>query len=120
MPGGTLGQELRDHRARHGLSQRSLARRVGTSQDAISRIERGVESPSFERFSDLLLAMGERPVLRTEPLAAVHPEDLQASRALSPRERLYESASWNLVATRLELAGAMARRAGHPATRRSS
>ncbi|HEY3960072.1 MAG TPA: hypothetical protein VGL68_06120 [Solirubrobacteraceae bacterium] len=35
---------------------------------------------------------------------------------MSPRERLREAASWNLVATKLELAGAQARKAGDPAT----
>jgi len=113
----SLGQVIRARRLRHGLSQRALARRAGTSQDAISRIERGRESPSFERFRELLLVMGERPVLGTEPFTAVPVEALRAARALSPRERLSESASWNLVATRLERAGEAARSVGHPATR---
>lgn len=39
--------------------------------------------------------------------------------SLTPAERLREAASWNLAATRLELAGEDARRAEHPATRRS-
>ncbi|MEX2195774.1 MAG: helix-turn-helix transcriptional regulator [Thermoleophilaceae bacterium] len=115
-----LGELVRLARLRHGLSQRQLAVRVGTSQDAISRVERGRESPSFERFRELLLAMGEEPSLRTAALDCdLSDDDLRASLSLSPAERLRESASWNLVATRLEIAGAEARRAGHPATRPS-
>lgn len=113
------GATLRAARERHGLSQRRLALRAGTSQDAISRIERGRESPTFERFRELMLAIGEQPVLEVVQLEMAA-NDVASARALSPRERLLESASWNLLATKLEIAGADARRAGHPATRRAS
>jgi transcriptional regulator with XRE-family HTH domain len=102
---------LREARKRHGISQRELALRARTSQDAISRIERGVESPTLERLSHLLILLGERLVLSTEPLA----EGGQTV-PRTARERLREAASWNLVATQLEIAGAQARKAGHPAT----
>jgi transcriptional regulator with XRE-family HTH domain len=105
-----LGDELRAARLRHGVSQRSLARRAATTQTSISRIESGRESPSFERFTQLLLALGERPRLTVEPLELdVDLDDLAHGRRLTPHERLAESASWNLVATRLEIAGARAR-----------
>lgn len=114
-----LGSLVAQARRRHGLSQRGLAVRAGITQASVSRIERGLESPSFARFEQILLAMGERPVVCTEPLALdADPAALRAGAALSPAERLREAASWNLVAGRLELAGAAARRAGHPATRR--
>jgi transcriptional regulator with XRE-family HTH domain len=105
---------LRDARRRQGMSQRELALRAQTSQDAISRIERGVESPTLERLTHLLMLLGERLLMDTEPLltgtgGGTAPE--------SPRERLREAASWNLVAGQLEIAGADARRAGHPATK---
>lgn len=104
---------LREARERQGISQRRLALRAGTSQDAISRIERGVESPTVERLAKLLLVLGERLELNAAPLAEVEGpvEDLTAG------ERLREAASWNLVASELEIAGARAREAGHPATR---
>jgi transcriptional regulator with XRE-family HTH domain len=105
-----LGEHLRSARLRHGVSQRSLALRAGTTQTAISRIESGRESPSFERFTQLLLALGERPSLRVEPLEPdVDADDLAHGRRLTPEQRLAESASWNLVATRLEIEGARAR-----------
>lgn len=63
-----LGEHVRAQRLRHGVSQRSLAIRARTTQAAISRIERGLESPSFERFTQLLLVLGERPVLTVKPL----------------------------------------------------
>jgi transcriptional regulator with XRE-family HTH domain len=105
-----LGDQLRAARLRHGVSQRSLARRAGTTQAAISRIESGAESPSFERFAQLLLVIGERPVLGTAPLEHdLDADDLAHGRRLTPEQRLAESASWNLVATQLEIAGAQAR-----------
>lgn len=105
------GDQLRAVRLRHGVTQRSLARRAGTSQAAISRIEAGAQSPSFERFEQLLLVLGERPEIRTIPLEhELDPSDLAHGRRLTPEQRLAESASWNLVATQLEIAGAAARR----------
>jgi transcriptional regulator with XRE-family HTH domain len=109
----TASELLREARARHGISQRRLALRAGTSQDAISRIERGVESPTLERLAHLLMMLGERLELNTVPLVTAEGEFAR----LTPRERLREAASWNLVAGKLEIAGAEARRAGHPATR---
>lgn len=104
---------LREARTRNGISQRRLALRAGTSQDAISRIERGVESPTLERLAHLLMVLGERLELDTAPLVEA---GVDVAR-LTPRERLREAASWNLVATKLEIAGSEARKAGHPATR---
>jgi transcriptional regulator with XRE-family HTH domain len=104
---------LREARTRQGISQRRLALRARTSQDAISRIERGVESPTLERLTHLLMMLGEDLELNTVALA-----DAEAHVArLTPRERLREAASWNLVASELEIAGALARQAHHPATR---
>jgi transcriptional regulator with XRE-family HTH domain len=104
---------LREARTRQGLSQRRLALRAGTSQDAISRIERGVEAPTLERLANLLMVLGERLELDSVPLRETDGGHV----LLTMRERLREAASWNLVATKLEIAGAQARKAGHPATR---
>ena len=106
-----LGELVQSTRRRKGVSQRSLAIRAGTTQAAISRIETGRESPSYERFTTLMLVLGERPQLTLEPLELdVDPGELAYGRRLTLKERLAESASWNLVATQLEIAGAVARR----------
>lgn len=92
--------------------------RAGTSQDAISRIERGVEAPTLERFEQLLLAMGQRLVLDMEPLKSpVSSAELALSAQLSPAERLREAVSWNKLASEVAIAGARARREEHPAAR---
>lgn|SRR5512146_1057713 len=111
------GGVLREAREQQGLSQRQLALRAGTSQDAISRIERGVEAPTLERLAQLLMALGLRPVLSVEPLEGpVHETELSAAGAMSPSERLSEASSWNRMAAQLGAAGEQARSEGHPAT----
>lgn len=115
-----IGGVLREAREQQGLSQRRLALRAGTSQDAISRIERGVEAPTLERFAQLLVALGRRPVLTVEPLdSPVAQSELVASDAMTANERLREASSWNRVASQLAIAGERARSEGHPATRSS-
>src|SRR5271163_4154646 len=89
---------LREARARHGVSQRQLALRARTSQDAISRIERGAESPTLERLTHLLLVLGERLELDSVPLVEAAGDLARPT----VRERLREAASWNLVASKLE------------------
>ncbi len=105
-----LGDELRAARLRHGLTQASLARRAGTTQAAISRIESGLESPRFERFASLLRVLGEQATITIMPVEPeLDPAELAHSRRLTFEQRLTESASWNLVATQLEIAGVEAR-----------
>lgn len=114
-----VGGVLRKAREQRGLSQRRLALRAGTSQSAISRIERGAETPTLERLTQLLLVMGLRPVLSIEPLDSSVPQsELAATDVMSPSERLREASSWNRVASRLAIAGEQARNEEHPATAR--
>jgi len=118
--GFEIGSALREAREQQGLSQRRLALRAGTSQDAISRIERGVEAPTLERFAQLMLVLGRKPVLGIELFESPVPEaELAVGLEMTAAERLREAASWNLVASRLAKTGEQARKDGHPATRRS-
>jgi len=114
-----VGSVLRAAREQQGLSQRRLALRAGTSQDAISRIERGVEAPTLERFAQLMLVLGRQPVLHVEPLDSPVPgSELGAVTEMTARERLREASSWNRVASRLAVVGEQARGEDHPATAR--
>jgi transcriptional regulator with XRE-family HTH domain len=60
------GRLLREARTRHGLSQQRLARRAGTTQSAISRIEQERISPTVQTLGELLNLMGEELVLTAE------------------------------------------------------
>lgn len=91
-------------RQRHAVSQRSLARRAGTSQSWISDIERGHVSPTDDALRRLLMCMGEELVLDTRRMdghRAHDAEQFARIREASMSERLEEAASWS------ELAAAM-------------
>jgi UDP-N-acetylglucosamine 1-carboxyvinyltransferase len=64
----TPGELVRERRLKHGLTQRRLAHRAGTSQSAIARIENGKEDVTWQRLRSLLLAMGEQPTLDVRPI----------------------------------------------------
>lgn len=57
------GRLLREARVRHGLSQARLAIRAGTTQSAISRIEKERVSPTVQTLAELLHLLGEELVL---------------------------------------------------------
>lgn len=62
----TPGELLREARRRHRISQKRLAIRAGTTQSAISRIERDRISPSVETLRELLHLLGEDLTMSTE------------------------------------------------------
>jgi transcriptional regulator with XRE-family HTH domain len=62
----TPGRLLREARIRHGVSQESLAIRAGTTQSAISRIEKDRISPTVQTLAELLFLLGEDLVLTAE------------------------------------------------------
>lgn len=104
------GQVIRQRRLAHGLTQAQLALRAGTTQTALSRLERGEISPTFATLERLLFVLGEEAALRVVPLEgdhdAAHLADLHAR---SPSERLELAMSWNRLAGEVALAGARAR-----------
>ncbi|HEV7770001.1 MAG TPA: helix-turn-helix transcriptional regulator [Solirubrobacterales bacterium] len=61
------GQILREARLRHEVSQGELATRAGTTQSAISRLEKDRVSPSVETLKNLLFVLGEDLILGSEP-----------------------------------------------------
>jgi transcriptional regulator with XRE-family HTH domain len=89
--------ELRD---RHGLSQAELAHRAGTTQQAISRLERGGVSPTVAMLEHLAAVCGERLSVGTAPREVpFDPDQLAAQASLSMAERLELASSWNQLAT---------------------
>jgi transcriptional regulator with XRE-family HTH domain len=87
---------LRTVRRRHGLTQAQLAARARTSQAAISRIERGLVSPSVATLATLLDLMGEELALQAHPIDYGHDVTLNREKlALTPDERLARGASFS-------------------------
>jgi ribosome-binding protein aMBF1 (putative translation factor) len=93
------GHLVREARRRAGLSQDELADRVGTTQSAIARLERGRAVPTLERTRELIRACGLE--LRFE-LVPIDESDLslaQTNRTLTIDGRLRQNAGFvSLVA----------------------
>lgn len=90
----TPGELLRDARRRHGLTQGQLAARARTSQAAISRIERGLVSPSVETLRTLLDLMGEELVLDARAIDYGHDRTLNHQNLqFTPEQRIDRQAS---------------------------
>lgn len=99
------GSIVRDARQRHGLSQERLARRAGTSQAFVSRIERGEISPTVDTLERLLLVVGERLALaapqRLDGPLDDDPDQRDRVRRLSPSERLERAFAANRFASEI-------------------
>ncbi len=54
---GQLGPQLQQLRKQQGLSQAALGRRIGLSQERISRIERMPEKVTFDQILTVLMAL---------------------------------------------------------------
>lgn len=73
----------------HGLSQKQLAIRGGTTQSAIARIERDGVSPSIKTMTGLLQVMEEDFVFGARPRnSGTDLSRIQANLELTPTERL--------------------------------
>jgi transcriptional regulator with XRE-family HTH domain len=98
----TSGELVRATRKRQRVTQAQLALRAGTSQNAVSRIERGDVSPSVETIERLLAAMGERLELSVKRIEGEFDTDhLADSMKQTMSERLERSFAWNRFAGRL-------------------
>lgn len=105
------GHILRERRLANGLTQKQLAIRTGSTQPAISRLERDEISPTFETFERLFQVMGEEAELVVRrPDGQYDRARLASLRARPPAERLALALSWNGLAGRFAREGANARR----------
>ena len=85
----TAGHLLREARRRRGVTQAQLAARARTSQAAISRIERGLVSPSVATLGSLLHLMGEELELGAREVDWGHDRELlRRNLAKTPDERV--------------------------------
>jgi transcriptional regulator with XRE-family HTH domain len=85
----TPGRLLREARLRHGVSQEGLAIRAGTTQSAISRIEKDRISPTVQTLTELLYLLGEDLTLASENRdAGIDPTLIDERLRMSEEERL--------------------------------
>ncbi|MEX2155301.1 MAG: helix-turn-helix transcriptional regulator [Gemmatimonadales bacterium] len=89
----TAATLLRQARTRAGLSQRVLARRAGTAQSVVARIEAGQTSPTWETLERLLAAAGVELRAQIEPRVVVGShmlDDVPRILEMTPEQRLEE------------------------------
>ena len=104
------GELVRAVRTRRGLTQAALARRAGTTQTAISRLESGGRSPTIATLRRLLQVMGEDLQLETSSLQRAHdPDHLRAELALAPAQRLERAFAWMRLNTAIRSGARRAR-----------
>ena len=64
-----LASALIDARSRAGLTQQELAKKIGTTQPVVARLESGRTRPSMRTLERLAKATGSRLLIRFEPSA---------------------------------------------------
>jgi transcriptional regulator with XRE-family HTH domain len=64
-----LVEELIKARAHSGLTQEEIARRMGTTQSVVARLESGKSMPSTRTLKKYAEATGTRLIIRFEPAA---------------------------------------------------
>ena len=99
---------VREARKRAGLTQAELAKRVGTSQSAIARLERGGVTPTLAKLDQLVRACGLELEVRLVPADDHDWTLIQRNLRLTPTERLGKAAATR----RLVAAGRRARQEG--------
>ncbi len=100
-----MGPDLvREARKRAGLTQAELARRVGSTQPAIARLESGRVQPTFDRVVELLKACGFDLHVHLEPRDGSDWAQARALLAKSVDERIAENAAGVAFAAELRRA----------------
>jgi len=87
-PGNIGGGLIRRARLRGGLSQRELAKRLGTSQSLVARWERGRVSPSIETVIKAIRACGFDLEMAISAYDLEHDAHISQNLKLSPADRL--------------------------------
>lgn len=82
------GHLVREARRLGGLTQAELARRLGTTQSAVSNWERGRETPRVDTLSRILEACGFQADLTFRRLDDVDRAQLRENLAMTPAARL--------------------------------
>lgn len=102
------GDLIREARRRAELTQRELAERLGTTQSAIARLERGGTEPSYERVVEAVRACGMDLVPQLLPADDANWSVASTNLSLGPdaRVRRHQAALRFAIAGRTALADA--------------
>ncbi len=94
-PKKPAGDLLRDVRTSYGVSQSDLATRANTTQSAISRIENGAVSPSFETLRELLRLLNSDLIIDAAVRdSGIDPTLNEGNFEFSPAARVDRGVDW--------------------------
>jgi transcriptional regulator with XRE-family HTH domain len=79
---------IKSSRRRSGLTQAEVARRAGTTQPVVARLEREGENPRLDTLERMLAATGHSLELSAGPPNGIDETTITADLKLSPDERL--------------------------------
>jgi transcriptional regulator with XRE-family HTH domain len=79
---------LHTARQRAGLTQADLAERLGTTQSAVARWEKGLVSPRLVTFERILAACGFELRISLAPLVEAERDQIRERLLWTPKERL--------------------------------
>jgi transcriptional regulator with XRE-family HTH domain len=82
------GRLIREARRLGGLTQAELARRLGTTQSAVSNWERGRDTPRVDTLARILEACGFEADMTFRRLDDVDRAQIRENLAMTPAERL--------------------------------
>ena len=82
------GRLIREARRLGGLTQADLARRLGTTQSAVSNWERGRDTPRVDTLARILEACGFEADMTFRRLDDVDRAQIRQNLAMTPTERL--------------------------------
>jgi transcriptional regulator with XRE-family HTH domain len=102
----TASEAIRNARIRAGITQAELARRLGTTQSAVARLEASSSNPTVATLERALEATGHRLLLaaaRTDP--GIDETLIAQKLRMTPAERLKRFESFNRDARTIMLAG---------------
>jgi transcriptional regulator with XRE-family HTH domain len=91
---GAIGELIRDVRREAGLSQAQLAAEIGTTQSAVSRWERGHDTPRADTLAAILRACGyEADVVLRPRDTGVDRAQIRNALSMRAEKRLQSSAN---------------------------
>jgi transcriptional regulator with XRE-family HTH domain len=104
------GRLLQSLRSQAGLSQAQLARRLGTTQPAIARLESASSNPTVETLARAVSALGGRLRLEVDDVPPAVDESLiRQHLELTPAQRIAQLEAMDREARAIARAGAKAR-----------
>ena len=100
----SIAKLVRSARLAAGLSQVELAARLGTTQSAVSRWERGHDEPRLSSLNAILSACGQRLWLQVEA-DGVDRAQIRQQLAMTPEQRLASVTNLSRILSTAERVG---------------